>query len=459
MATIQFNKYGVPLMISTSSAFMATTGAPNKQVIDEQKKKTDKTVNTKSDQDFFNLSGIDMLSWGSNNDFPQKANENITSIGVLNSGLKFLRNLTLGQGIYACTIDGYNADGSEILKSYGDPELQRYLQSRPIRRYLELVARDYFKFGSSAVQFIPSNDGKIYGLNPINAFFWRLSKRDPNTGKEKCVVSGKFPDTPGENDYNVYDVLLDFDPELDYNYKKLEGKDKEPFIYIVRDSWSNRDTYSEPVWLSAFLAGWIDIAREVPTFLRKVYKNQATWKWHIQIPYSFWDKKFPLANYDGDDAIQKRETDIQTYMDDIENNLLGTENAEKPIFTHYSINDLNGKIEEEWKITPLDNKSKEGDKLVTSAAANSEILFALLVNPNVLGAGMPGGTYAGNQGGSNIREAFLVNVANSWIDKQNLLDPLELKLKINGYPDCELRFRNTILTMLDTGSGTKSTQQ
>ena len=35
---------------------------------------------------------------------------------------------------------------------------------------------------------------------------------------------------------------------------------------------------------------------------------------------------------------------------------------------------------------------------------------------------MPGGTYAGNQGGSNIREAFLVNIANAWIDRQNILD-------------------------------------
>jgi hypothetical protein len=78
-----------------------------------------------------------------------------------------------------------------------------------------------------------------------------------------------------------------------------------------------------------------------------------------------------------------------------------------------------------------------------------------MVNPNVLGAGMPGGAYAGNQGGSNIREAFLVNVANAWIDRQNLLDPLEIFMRLNGLPKCELRFRNTILTTLDTGAGTK----
>ena len=94
---------------------------------------------------------------------------------------------------------------------------------------------------------------------------------------------------------------------------------------------------------------------------------------------------------------------------------------------------------------------------VSSAAANSEILFSLMLNPNVLGAGMPGGTYAGNQGGSNIREAFLVNIANAWLDRQNILDPIEAMLEFNGVTDIQLRFRNTILTTLDTGAGTKKT--
>ena len=78
-----------------------------------------------------------------------------------------------------------------------------------------------------------------------------------------------------------------------------------------------------------------------------------------------------------------------------------------------------------------------------------------MINPNVMGAGMPGGTYAGQSGGSNIREAFLVNIANAWIDRQNILDPLECYLRFNGVKDVELRFRNTILTTLDTGAGTK----
>ena len=174
----------------------------------------------------------------------------------------------------------------------------------------------------------------------------------------------------------------------------------------------------------------------------------------MQIPYSYWYKKFPLHEFAGPDERKKA---INMYMDSIEMNLCGVENAEKPLFSNYAVNEINGKIEEEWKITALDNKYKGSDNLVTSAAANSEILFALMVNPNVLGAGMPGGTYAGNQGGSNIREAFLVNIANAWIDRQNILDPLELFIKLNGGKKCELRFRNTVLTTLDTGAGTKKT--
>jgi len=103
----------------------------------------------------------------------------------------------------------------------------------------------------------------------------------------------------------------------------------------------------------------------------------------------------------------------------------------------------------------LENKLNNEQNLVTSAAANSEILFSLMINPNVLGAGMPGGTYAGNQGGSNIREAFLVNIANAWLDRQNLLDPLETYIRFNGAKEnIEWRFRNTILITLDSGSGT-----
>ena len=317
---------------------------------------------------------------------------------------------------------------------------------------MEKVLRDYLKTGCGAVQFVPNMAGSdIVGLQPLNCTQFRFTEPDKN-GYHECIVAGNWDIFPSQ-DYTILPVLNEYDPNFQAMLLKERGNLRKGFVYGVRDSWSNDDIYGEPIWWPAWVAGWIEIAHSVPQFLKRAYKNQTTWKWHVQIPYSFWDKKFPLADFEND--AKKREGKINEYMNSIERNLLGPENAEKPIFTNYAVNEYNGRVEEEWKITPLSNKYNAGqENLVTSSAANSEILFALMVNPNVMGSQMPGGVYAGNQGGSNIREAFLVNIANAWLDRQNILDPLRLFLKMKFNKDVELRFRNTILTTLDSGAGT-----
>lgn len=461
MSDIQFNNAGIPLIGYGTRHFFTTTGGPSgksKENVSKKKSKDERPEVSEQSvkvEDKVTIDGLEIVSWGANNDFPVTANETIRSVDVLNTGLKYIRNFTLGQGIFPCKVKGYDESGNEILEVVDNPELIKFCSSRMVRRYLEKALRDYLKFGVANVQMIPNQEGtQMVGLNTINNMFCRFAIAEKGI-INKAVVSGKWPDTPGNNqEYETFDVLDEYDPLADLNRIKMGGKVEKSYLFTIRDSWSNADYYSEPIWLSAYLAGWIDIAKSIPTFLKKAYANQITWKWHIQIPYAFWDRKFPKEDYP---EIKDRQAAIEAFMDDIEKNLCGQENADKPIFTFFEINPTNGKAEEQWIITPLDNKYKENDKLFTSAAANSEILFSLMINPNVLGAGMPGGSYAGNQGGSNIREAFLVNIANSWIDRQNILDPLEAYLNFNGIEDVELRFRQTILTTLDTGSGTKKT--
>lgn len=454
---ILFNQEtGTPLMMTCQTAYMESVGKP----AGYDKKK----------RDLLSPYGIDVvkkipygnlqvMEWGSDNAFPQKAAEVIRTTSVLNTGLKFLRTLTVGQGIYPCHVTGYDAKGNEVLEGVSDAKVDEVIRSVMVRRYLERASRDYFKYGNAAVQLMLSRtDKRIEGLNVLNALYYRYTLPD-SWGAHKCVVSGCWPSLPGTQAADkprTLDVLMDYDQRLHYDWLKVAGKLPDSVVYAVRDSWSNDDYYSEPIWLSSYILGWVDIAHMVPSFLKKAYKNQITWKWHVQIPYSYWDKKFPLEEYQTK-GIEQRKQDIQRWMNQVEENLCGVENAEKPLFTNYAVNEANGKMEEEWKISALDNKYKGGENLVTSAAANSEILFSLMVNPNVFGAGMPGGTYAGNQGGSNIREAFLVNIANAWIDRQNLLDPIRLLLHSRGIDDVELRFRNTILTTLDSGAGTART--
>ena len=445
---IQFNTKGAPLLMFSDSIFADTY--TDKRAADGRRRALFPYDDNR--RDYIYVGNRRVVAWGVDNQWPSTAVNLVRDTTVLNTGLKYLRNLTLGQGIFACTVEGYNDNGDEVLRPIDDNRVNSFIQSRNARRYMEKVLRDYLKTGCGAVQFVPNMAGSdIVGLQPLNCTQFRFTEPDKN-GYHECIVAGNWDIFPSQ-DYTILPVLNEYDPNFQAMLLKERGNLRKGFVYGVRDSWSNDDIYGEPIWWPAWVAGWIEIAHSVPQFLKRAYKNQTTWKWHVQIPYSFWDKKFPEENYDGD--YKAREKDINRYMDQIERNLLGAENAEKPIFSNYAVNEMNGRIEEEWKITPLANKYNAGqENLVTSAAANSEILFSLMVNPNVLGAGMPGGTYAGNQGGSNIREAFLVNIANAWIDRQNLLDPLELFLRLNGMPEYRLRFRNTILTTLDTGAGT-----
>lgn len=449
MAQFEFNNSGVPLIGFGNSFMVTTTGSP----ADSPVKKASKI--TPDLDDYVTVGNTRVANWGSSNNFPQLAEEIIGKTGVLNTGLKFIRNFTMGQGIFPCRITGYDPAGNELIEVVNDPEITRFLNGRMVRRYMANAMRDYFKFGVCFPELIPNADGsKIVGINTVNAMFGRYTEKANGVIPSVCV-SGKWPDTPSATtDYTTVSLLDIYDPAIDLNrYKILKKTTGRTFMYPLRDEWSNNEYYPLPIWWSAYRAGWIGIANKIPTFLLKMYENQITIKWHIQIPYVYWEKRYPEHLYATKEARQQA---IQSEMDNIEENLVSEQNASKALFTMFEMNP-NGKIEEQWIITPLDSKNKADENLIASAAANSEILFSLMINPNVFGAGMPGGTYAGNQGGSNIREAFLVNIALAWLDRQNLLDPIELYLQYNGIQDVELRFRNTILTTLDTGAGTQKT--
>jgi len=439
-----YNKHGVPLIGFGRSSIMSTYGAPESKLVSSPSDKLNYVVT---------VGDYRVSPWDTDNGFPQTADTLIQKTGVLNTGLRTLRNVILGQGIFPCRVEGYDADGNEVLKMIDDKTIRDFCSSRMVRRYMEKATRDFLKFGRAFPEMIPNQAGnQMVGLNCVNAYYCRVTEANKAGEIEYCIISGDWPDQPTEGNFKAVPILSEYDPFEDLNGRRLARTlANSTIIYPLTDSWSNRDYHSAPIWWSAKLAGWIDIAHLVPQFIKKMYENAMAIKWHVQIPYSFWDRMYPKDKYP-DEALRK--TAINDFQDSIERNLCSAEKAGKALFTGFEMNPQ-GKAEEQWLITELKSDMTALEKLTTSAAANSEIMFTLMINPNLLGAGMPGGTYAGNQGGSNIREAFLVNIANSWIDRQNLLDPIECYLRFNGVQDVELRFRNTILTTLDTGAGTK----
>lgn len=435
---ILFSNDGTPLVLRGSKFFGSTiTGT--------------KSIKEKSD-DKFTFSGKEYISWGTENKYPDEAESIIEKTSVLKTGLNYKCRCCYGQGVVPVKVEGFDKNNSEIFTPISDKEILSYLRGFPFRNYHTSAFRDLIKFGNCFPILVFNNAGdKIVRVQIENARHCRMS-----LDKTKLLVFGDFANNShGDPKYvALYDMLDEQDPMYDLMFRKDIGKLKESAIAFPRlkNYFSNNDYYATPDWKSALESGWINIAHKIPAFLNKAYENAMSLMWHVQIPSNYWDNKFPKAIYKN---VDERKALIQAYMEDFEKELTNVENANKSLFTQYYI-DESGKKNGEWIIDRMDSNIKAEERLSTSAAANSEILFSLMVNPSVLGAGMPGGPYSGNAGsGSDIREGLLVSMILSHIEKQCVLDPVETMFKFNGYEDIDIKYRNITLTTLDKGKSTE----
>ena len=413
-----------------------------------------KTITTKQVNEellsVFSHNNVEYAYWGDCNRYPDRALNIIGKTGVLSTGLNYKCRCCFGQGVLPMMLAGVDEKGKAIYEPFNDKEVLNYLRGYSFRNYHTNAFRDLIKLGNCFPIFVFDQAGeKIVRVSAINARHCRLS-----IDKTKLVLFGNFAQTLPDDTAPVLDVLDESAPALHLQILKAQGKLKGGCIAFprIRNYFSNNDFYAMPDWDTAWRSGWIEVAHKIPTFLKKAYKNAMSLMWHIQIPDTFWEVRFPKENYQ---STKLREEAITKYLDEFEENLTSEENPAKSLITGFSLNE-NGKAEEKWVIERLENSIKAEDRLSTSAAANSEILFSLMVNPSVLGAGLPGGPYSGNSGsGSNIREGLLVSLILNYIEKQQVLDPIELMFEFNGIHDVELIYRNIILTTLDKGKSTE----
>ena len=434
---ILFDKKGEPKVFRGKTVFGSTTSVkPVKERLGE----------------YFSFDKRDYATWGDTNCFPDDAERTIRATSVLQTGLNYKARCCYGQGVVPVKVSGFDANNNEIFEPVQDRDILNYLRGLAFRNYHTAAFRDLIKFGNAFPLLVFNNAGdKIVRVQILNARHCRIS-----VDKTKLLVYGDFKHTyPAEDETVVYDMLNEDDPFYDLQWRRDTGKLKGVKAIAfprIRNYFSNNDYYAAPDWQSAQESGWIDIAHKIPEFLNRAYQNAMHLMWHVQIPATYWEKQFPKSEYKN---VEQRKQLIQDFMDKFEKELTDTKNANKSLFTQYYI-DESGRTNGDWKVTRLDGEIKADDRLSMSAAANSEILFSLMVNPSVLGAGMPGGPYSGNSGsGSDIREGLLVSMILSHIEKQAVLDPVELMFEYNGIHDIDLKYRNITLTTLDSGRNTQ----
>lgn len=398
--------------------------------------------------------------WGLDNNQPEKFNHYFKGTGVLSGGIDIISRIAQGQKVIAVQAKLLDANGKEELTPVNDPEIDDFLEDNGYSEFTYSIISDGMKTGHTFCQLLANGArDRINRIRRTDAAICRLG-RYGNTGKidylytsyEWCRTGLTF-----DNDKVKRIPLLDREaPALDPMINGGPGTLPREFAISSNYPLFGNKYYVAPAWWT--VRQWCDIAMRVPEMKAYMFNNQMSIKYVITIEDKYWQTRWSdWTNF----TTEQQESHREKVMEELDEFLSGNQNAYKSLITGtYMPNGSSDNTIPFIKVEALDDKIKDGKLLPDSAAANSEILFALILNPSLLGVDMPGGMYSGGKGGSNIREAFLAQILIREMERSFALKPLQVAARINGwkkkYPGLQFRFANQYLTTLDTGKNAES---
>lgn len=400
-----------------------------------------------------------IASWGVNNDYPQKIIKAIKMSGSGSSALRFLRKSHYGNGLVLMTeepVEGKKAPKLVDISSH--PEIDLFFRNSQFNRFFKEVITDLEWFSIGFPEYILSNNFQtITKVKRMQAAWCRFEIMDSTSGLvEHVYISEKFgkDSVSTDSEFVAKVPLIDsyWTAEEVREYCKANNIYKfiRPIFYPLLDE----AYYPQSEWHSVVNNGWLDVANSIPEYKKNIFNNQVSIKYLIEIDERYFETVYSTDWKDY--TVEKRKEIREKLIDGINESLVGNSNAAKSIQSMMFV-DEKGLQTSAIKISSPDDKLKEGSYLPEAEAANSEILFAMGVDPSLIGAGIPGGKL-GAGSGSDKREAFTILQALKKTDRETTLEIFDF---ISGYnawdPKIKANFENTVLTTLDANpTGTKT---
>lgn len=431
------------------------------------------------------ITKLRVAPWGEDNRFPQNIVAQLDYSGVAKAALDFKARALFGGGIVWGEVTGYDENGTEIFVPTApgaEPEIEQFMEDNDhlFRFYLEFN-QDWVTFVNCFPELVASKDGKkikklvhqescdcrFIQMDDKGRIQWVLLSKlwgmvkdqfvqfDPRKAFTTAVVGGSAQSIRVvDNKYikqrralDPYNALEDLQAAIAEGHRNI--------ILPVQYPSANKTYYQLAVWDGSRKAGWLEIAAKIPGLIKVLYDKAFNFKYHIKFPANYFEKYYTSEvwqNFTPKEQLEKKQELLQR-MDKF---LSGSENAYKTFISYFDVS-VDGKPLGVVEIVVLEDKTTIDKELLASSAANSEILFSHATNPDLIGAGTPGGPYSGSAGsGSNIREAFLVYLAQLPLERHTILEPLRLVHRFNKWnPKIRYRFRDTVLTTLDKNTGTE----
>lgn len=400
--------------------------------------------------------------WGLNNDLPQKMWQDIDTVGILSAGIDAKARIAVGKGPIPVIIDNVDSEGKEEFKYINDSEIYDWLEENNSFENSFSIAKDAFATGNPFAQILLDSNRKIIGWKRQDASMCRFTTKDEKTLRSEYVLMSsdwKRYSLYEKNEKHMSRVKL---LDKDYPYYDFINRKDNDFTYMLSLQYPlfGSQYYAPSPWYAA--KKYVDIAKGIPEMKSKMFENQMSIKYVVDIHPSHWERIRPgYEDLSSDEKIKVQDE----FYDSVDDYLSGNENAYKSIFSTQYFDPIAQQFVATIKITTLDDKVKDGKLLPDAASANSEILFALMMNPALMGLDIPGGGAVRTAGsGSNIRESYLVQVMMLEMERRLMSKVFNLAKKVNGWQDkigkgkpIALRYPNQILTTLNTGANSAPT--
>lgn len=378
--------------------------------------------------------------WGKTNLWPQEAHELGIQSDVLVPCLEWkARQLYAGTLRYGKT--EMQEDGSIKRIPMQKPEIEDFLYTAKIERYLQKASLDLYWFGMIFPMLLMTRSrNKIAGLVAMEAMYTRWEKQNYDNGAiSNAYLSANwswYKTSSWRSHYvkhqrqaPIYSVPV-IDPYID-TIAQLRKRKEYRYILKLGNTTPGRIYYQAPNWYSSVRSKWFLVALEVPKFKYALMQNGISPKYYIKIPREYFKRKIPNFQHLSEEDKNER---IREFLNEFDKKFTGSEKAGISFIMEAIEGFDNQNIVDVYpEIVPLEMNIGEGAFNMDSQEAVTHILSALgipasLANIAPFKAGMGAGS------GSDKREDYNIYVQNNVKpDQDKLLYPLRYIAAYNGW--------------------------
>lgn len=392
----------------------------------------------------------EVSAWGEDNLYPQNFLKKFEKVDAAIGGYEVLTTAHFGNGfkIYEEKQSDAGIDLVErSINSY--PDIKTFFRRVKWQQTTAAVISDFEMWRLAFVEYLLAPDkNSIISIKRYPASWCRFSVPDEKKGYVSKVIINSDWENYDQN-YNVEIDLIPPDVVADAEEIKEYAKSKKlkSFIIPITSVKLDEKLYPRVGWHSSFNNGWADTVLSVPAFKKWMFINQLHFKYVVYVSDEFMSRKYGRSQWE-DFSPEEKEKHRVELVNLIDEHMSGNEASGRSLISPY-FRDTNGNLMKGIEIVPVDDKIKDGNFLPDAAAGNSQILFAMGVDPSLIGAGIPGGKNLSGSG-SDKREAYTILCAKIPFKRMHILEIFNFIRDYNGWDENLVgNFPNLNLTTLD----------